>query len=88
MYAWTLLTTNIGETPYLMGITDDLDKAKRIGEPHLISGRAFLCHIAAVRAAISVHGLDTCYIRTGHHWFGRCTIKHRVKWCERDTWPW
>jgi len=88
MYCWTLLTRDIGATPYLMGVTDDLAKAQRLGEPHLLSGKAFLCHITAVRAAMNVHGLDTCYIRTGREWLGRCTFSGRVKWAEREAWPW
>jgi hypothetical protein len=88
MYCWTLLTRNFGETPYLMGVTDDLAKAKRLGEPHLVSGKAFLCHIAAVRPGMTVHSLDACYIRIGREWLGRCTIHGRVKWSERETSPW
>ncbi len=87
MYCWTLLTRNIGETPYLMGVTDDLAKAQRIGELHLLSGKAFLCHIAAVRTAITVHGLSTCYVRTGRVWLGRCAHSRRVRWDEREAWP-
>jgi hypothetical protein len=85
VYCWTLLTRNIAETPYLLGVTDDLAKAQRLGEPHLLSGRAFLCLIEAVRPAMMVHSLDACYVRTGREWVGRRTVSGRVRWQERDA---
>ena len=85
MYCWTLLSRNISETPFLLGVTDDLARAQRLAEPHLISGRAFLSYIEAVRSAMSVHSLDTCYVRTGRVWIGRRTISGRVSWQEREA---
>jgi hypothetical protein len=84
MYCWTLLSRDISETPYLMGVTDDLARAQRLCEPDLISGRAFLSYIEAVRTAMTVYSLDTCYVRTGRVWTGRCTIHETVRWDERD----
>jgi len=84
MYCWTLLSRDISETPFLIGVTDDLAGAQRLSEPHLISGRAFLSYIEAVRAGITVHSLDNCYLRTGRVWIGRLTVKGRVSWHERE----
>ncbi len=84
MYCWTLLSRNISDTPYLMGVTGDLARAQRITEPYLLSGEAFLSYIEAVRAAMTVHGLDTCYVRTGRVWIGRRTRSCRVRWEERE----
>jgi hypothetical protein len=84
MYCWTLLSRDISETPYLMGVTDDLARAQRLSEPHLISGRAFLALIEAVRTAMTVYSLDTCYVRTGRFWLGRGTAHGGVRWDERD----
>jgi hypothetical protein len=80
MYCWTLLTRDINATPYLLGVTDELAKAQRLTEPHLISGPAFLCLIETVRAAVTVHGLDSCYVRPGPDWLGRLTTNGRVRW--------
>ena len=67
-------------TPYLLGVTDDLAKAQRLTEPHLISGEAFLCLIETVRAAFTVHGMDSCYVRPGPDWLGRLTASGQVRW--------
>lgn len=82
MYCWTLLSRDTSETPFLVGVTDDLAKAQRLSEPHLRSGRAFLSYIEAVRAAVTVQSLDNCYVRTGRAWIGRRAAKGRVSWCE------
>jgi len=84
MYCWNLLTGDISDVPFLMGVTSDLDEAMRICEPYVISGRAFLCYIEAVRPAMTADGLDPCYVRTGRHWIGRRTIHGRVHWEERE----
>jgi hypothetical protein len=84
MYCWTLLSRDICDTPRMMGVTGELAEAQRLTEPHLISGAAFLCYIETVRAAISVHGLDTCYVRTGRDWLGRLNTSGRVRWTERE----
>lgn len=88
MYCWTLLTRDISATPFLMGVTDDLAKAQRLSEPHILSGRAFLGLIELVRPAMSVHSLDTCYVRTGLTWLGRLTNSGRVGWFERERVHW
>ena len=67
-------------TPYLLGVTDDLAKAQRLTEPHLISGEAVLCLIETVRAAFTVHGMDSCYVRPGPDWLGRLTASGQVRW--------
>jgi hypothetical protein len=85
VYCWTLLTRDIAETPFLLGVTDELARAQRLTEPHLISGRAVLSYIEAVRPAMTVHSLDTCYVRTGRVWVGRRTARGRVSWQERDA---
>jgi hypothetical protein len=89
MFCWTLLTGNTADTPYLMGVTDDLAVAQRMSEPHLLSGRAFLSYIEAVRPAMRADGLDSCYVRTGLTWLGRLTTGNQVAWSYRDTrgWP-
>ena len=69
-------------TPYLLGVTDDLAKAQRLTEPHLISGQAFVCLIETVRAAFTVHGMDSCYVRPGPDWLGRLTTSGQVRWHE------
>ena len=84
MYSWTLLSRDISGTPFLMGITDDLAEAKRLAEPYLISGKAFLCHIEEVQPAISVHGMDSCHEPTGRSWYGRRNNSDGVTWRERD----
>jgi hypothetical protein len=88
MYCWTLLGRNIADTPQLMGVTDDLTRAQRLSEPPLLSGQAFVCIIEAVRPAMSVHSLDTCYVRTGRIWIGRRTATGKAHWRELDTWRW
>jgi hypothetical protein len=89
MFCWTLLTGNTADTPYLLGVTDDLAGAQRMSEPHLLTGRAFLSYIEAVRPAMTVDGLDSCYVRTGLTWLGRLTTDNRVTWVRRDArvWP-
>jgi hypothetical protein len=82
MYSWTLLSADVNTTPYLLGVTDDLAKAKRLTEPHLISGQALLCLIETVRAAFTVHGMDSCYVRPGPDWLGRLTATGQVGWNE------
>jgi hypothetical protein len=84
MFCWTLLTGNTADTPFLIGVTDDLADAQRMTEPHLLSGRAFLSYIEAVRPAMTVDNLDSCYVRTGLTWLGRLTTSKRVKWAQRD----
>ena len=84
MYSWTLLSRDISGTPFLMGITDDLAEAKRLAEPYLISGKAFLCQIEEVQPAISVHGMDSCHEPTGRSWYGRRNNSDGVTWRERD----
>src|SRR5215472_11835374 len=84
MYCWTLLSGNTADAPILMGVTDDLAAAMRACEQPLEAGKAFLAYIEAVRPAMVVHSLDSCYIRTGRTWTGRSTTDHRVHWEERD----
>lgn len=88
MYCWTLLSRDITATPYMMGVTDDLAKAQRLTEPYLVEQRAFVCYIETVRAAITINGLDSCYVRTGRDWLGRLTVSGRVRWDEREGWAW
>jgi hypothetical protein len=83
MYSWTLLARDVSATPYLMGVTDDLAEAQRLCEPHLESRQAFLGYVEAVRPAMTVHSLDTCYVRTGDAWLGRLGSRGRVGWRER-----
>jgi hypothetical protein len=83
MYSWTLLARDISATPYLMGVTDSLAEAQRLCEPHLESRRAFLGYVEAVRPAMTVAGLDACYVRTGHAWVGRLGSAARVSWRAR-----
>jgi len=80
MYSWTLLTRDVHSTPYLLGVTDDLAKAQWLTEPHLISGEAFICLIETVRAAFTVNGMDSCYVRPGPDWLGRLTTSGQVRW--------
>jgi hypothetical protein len=84
MYCWTLLSGNTADVPILMGVTDDLAEAMRVCEQHLEAGKAFLGYIEAVRPAMSVHSLDSCYVRTGRTWTGRVTSSRKVRWEERD----
>jgi hypothetical protein len=86
MYCWTLLSRDICATPYLMGVTDDLATAQKLCEPHLESRRAFLGYIEAVRPAMTVHGLDSCYVPTGPSWLGRLLDSTGVGWRERELW--
>jgi hypothetical protein len=88
MFCWTLLTGDTADTPFLIGVTDDLADAQRMTEPHLLSGRAFLSYIEAVRPAMAVDSLDSCYVRTGLTWLGRLTTSNRVKWSRRDAHGW
>lgn len=85
MFCWTLLTGNTADTPFLIGVTDDLASAQRITEPHLLSGRAFLSYIEAVRPAMTADTLDSCYVRTGLTWLGRLTTSRRVRWSRSDV---
>jgi hypothetical protein len=87
MYCWSLLSANTAQPPFLLGVTDDLARAQRLTEPHLISGQACLSYIEAVLAAMTVHSLDTCYVRTGRLWIGRRTVGGRVSWQEHDGHP-
>jgi hypothetical protein len=84
MYCWTLLSRDISATPYLMGVTDDLAKARKLCEPHLESRRAFLGYIQAVRPAMTAHGLDSCYVPVGPAWLGRLMASDAVGWRERE----
>ena len=87
MYCWELLSGDTSKGPFLLGVTGDLAEAMRLCEPPVREGRAFLAQIEAVRYAMSVDGMDSCYVRTGLHWIGRRTIHDRVRWEERDTEP-
>jgi hypothetical protein len=82
MYSWTLQTRKPDDTPYMLGITDDLGRAQSAAEPHLESGKAFLCHIAEVRYAMDIADLTSCYVCTGLHWVGRLADGGRVAWSE------
>jgi hypothetical protein len=86
MYCWTLLSRNISATPYLMGVTDDLAKARKLCEPHLVSRRAFLGYIQAVRPAVTARGLDSCYVPVGPAWLGRLRDRNGVGWREQELW--
>jgi hypothetical protein len=87
MYCWELLSGDTSQGPFLLGVTGDLAEAMRLCEQHVREGRAFLAHIEAVRYAMSVHGMDCCYVRTGLYWVGRRTIHGRVRWEEHDIGP-
>lgn len=87
MYSWTLLTRKPGDSPYMVGITDDLARARRAAEPHLVSGKAFLCHIEQVRYAMTAFDMSSCYARTGRYWVGRLTSRGRVTWSEHYGGP-
>jgi hypothetical protein len=82
MYSWALLTREPGDVPYMLGITDDLAHAQRVAEPHLMSGKAFLCHIERVRYAMTVADMNSCYMSTGQFWVGRLAASGRVAWSE------
>jgi hypothetical protein len=84
MYCWTLLSRDISATPYLMGVTDDLAKARKLCEPHLESRRAFLGYIQAVRPAMTAHGLDSRYVPVGPAWLGRLRDSDEVGWREQQ----
>ena len=84
MYCWTLLSGNTADAPILMGVTDDLAEAMRACEQPLEAGKAFLAYIEAVRPAMVVHSLDSCYAGTGLIWIGRRTIDGGVRWEERE----
>jgi len=84
MYCWTLLSRDISATPYLMGVTDDLAKARKLCDPHLASRRAFLGYIQAVRPAMTAHGLNGCYVPVGPAWLGRLSESHEVGWREQQ----
>jgi hypothetical protein len=86
MYCWTLLSRDISATPYLMGVTDDLDMARKLCEPHLVARRAFLGYIQAVRPAMTAHGLDSCYVPVGRAWLGRARDSDGVGWREQELW--
>lgn len=87
MYSWTLLTRKTGDSPYMLGVTDDLAQARRVAEPHLMSGKAFLCQIEQVRYAMTVADMSSCYARTGRYWVGRLAAGGRVTWSEHFGGP-
>lgn len=80
MYLWSLLGNDLMAQPILHGITDDLARAMRTAEPHLMDGRAFICVIDEVRLRINVTGLDENYASTGRRWSGRRNNSHGVRW--------
>ena len=82
MYSWALLTREPGDVPFMLGITDSLARARSVAEPHLRSGRAFLCHIERVRYAMTADGMDSCYAGTGVYWVGRLAADGSVVWTE------
>ncbi len=84
MYCWNLLTRDISEGPFLLGVTGDLAEAMRLCAPYVEDGRALLCYIEAVRPVMSVDGLDPCYVRTGLYWTGRRTTRDKVRWEEHE----
>jgi hypothetical protein len=84
MYCWTLLSGNISDVPYLLGVTGDLAAAMRECEQELISGKPFLGYIEAVRPAMSAHDLGSCYVRIGRLWTARRTTGGGVRWEERE----
>ena len=87
MYSWALLTREPGDVPYMLGITDDLEHARRVAEPHLIAGKAFLCHIEQVRFAMTAADMKSCYMSTGQFWVGRLAASGRVAWSEHFGGP-
>jgi hypothetical protein len=87
LFSWTLLTRKPGDVPYMMGITDDMDRARRVAEPHLVSGMAFLCHIERVRYAMTAADMRSCYMSTGQYWVGRLAEGGRVAWSEHFGGP-
>jgi hypothetical protein len=82
MYSWTLLPRDLRDTPYMIGITDDLARALSATEPHLRSGAALVCHIAQVRYEMDATDMSSCYVCTGQHWVGRLTDDGQVTWSE------
>ncbi len=84
MYCWSLLSGDLTDVPYLLGVTGDLAPAMRVCEQELLSGKPFLGYIEAVRPAISAYDLQSCYLRTGRLWIGRRVIRGGVRWEERD----
>jgi hypothetical protein len=84
MYCWALLSGNISDVPYLLGVTDDLAVAMRVCEQELITGKPFLGYIEAVQPAMSAHDLSSCYVRTGRLWIGCRTVRGGLCWEERE----
>jgi hypothetical protein len=82
MYLWTLLTGEPGDSPYMLGITDDLTHARRVAEPYLESGKARLCYIEQTRFAMTVADMDSCYAPVGRYWSGKLNRGGRVRWSE------
>jgi hypothetical protein len=84
MYCWSLLSGDLTDVPYLLGVTGDLAAAMRVCEQELMSGKPFLGYIEAVWPAISARDLGSCYMRTGRLWIGRRTTRGGVRWEEHE----
>jgi hypothetical protein len=90
-YSWTALTDSEwmerresshgwADSSAAMGITDDRGRAMQAGAETLVSGRAGVVLIEAVRPAMAGHTLASCYLRTGVGWVGRRTLRGDVTW--------
>jgi hypothetical protein len=82
MYLWTLLTGEPGDSPYMLGITDDLTHARRVAEPYLVSGKARVCYIDQARFAMMVADMTSSYALVGRYWSGGLSGGGRVMWAE------
>ena len=90
-YSWTALTDSEWmdwresrhgwtDSSGAMGITDNRCRAMQAGAEALLSGRAGVVLIEAVRPAMAGHTLAPCYLKTGVGWVGRRTSGGDVTW--------
>jgi len=77
---WREATDDWSNASGAMGITDDRNRAMQAGAEALVSGRAGVVIIEAVRPAMTGHTLAPCYLKTGISWSGRCTYTGKVIW--------
>ncbi|MBO0822013.1 MAG: hypothetical protein J2P26_14340 [Nocardiopsaceae bacterium] len=83
MYLWKLLTGKPGDSPYMLGITDNLTHARRVAEPYLESGQARVCYIDQARFAMTTSpDMSSSYACTGRYWSGERNRRGRVTWSE------
>ncbi len=90
-YSWTALKANDRDAPgagglraaglpVAKGLTDDRGRAMKAGEEILLSGRAAVVVIEAVRPAMAGPTLAPCYVHRGVEWRGRCAAGGEVAW--------